>query len=125
MMLILLGIDLATAVKMEDLTSVLGHLFHHHLIYSDLHIARRITEDYDIELSARQREFASRIAGYVATIIPCPMKLRTRKLAPSMQSNGYSQKAIYGNIAIDNSLHTLLADTAIALERVEREMSVH
>jgi hypothetical protein len=54
MMLILLGIDLATAVKMEDLTSVVGHLFHHHLISSDLHIAQRITEDYDIELSVRQ-----------------------------------------------------------------------
>jgi hypothetical protein len=36
MILISLGIDLAAAT------------------YSDLHIARRITEDYDIELSARQ-----------------------------------------------------------------------
>ena len=53
MMLISLGINLATAVKMEDVTSAVGHLFHHHLISSDLHIARRITEDYDMELSAR------------------------------------------------------------------------
>jgi hypothetical protein len=45
MMLLSLGIDLAAAV---------GHLFHHHPTYSDLHIARRITEDYNIELSARQ-----------------------------------------------------------------------
>jgi len=53
MMLISLDIDLAAAIKMEDLTSAVGHLFHHHLISSDLHIARRITEDYDMELSAR------------------------------------------------------------------------
>jgi len=52
-MLISLGIDLDATVKMEDLTSVVGHLFHHLLIYSDLHIARRITEDYDMELSTR------------------------------------------------------------------------
>ena len=32
----------------------MGHLFHHHPTYSDLHIAQRITEDYDIEISARQ-----------------------------------------------------------------------
>jgi hypothetical protein len=29
-------------------------LFHHHSTYSDLHIARRITEDYDVGLSAHQ-----------------------------------------------------------------------
>jgi hypothetical protein len=39
---------------MEDRTSAVGHLFHHHPTYSDLDIAQRITEDYDIELSARQ-----------------------------------------------------------------------
>jgi hypothetical protein len=54
MMLISLGIDLAAAVKMEDLTSAVGHLFHHHPTYSDLHIAQRITEDHNMELSARQ-----------------------------------------------------------------------
>ena len=53
MMLISLGIDLAATVKVEDLTSVVGHLFHHHLTYSDLHIARRITEDFDMEFSTR------------------------------------------------------------------------
>jgi hypothetical protein len=53
-MLISLGIDLAAAVKMEDVTSAVGHLFHHHPTYSDLHIAQRITEDYDIKLSTRQ-----------------------------------------------------------------------
>jgi hypothetical protein len=36
------------------------------------------------------------------------MKLRTKKLAPSMQSNNYSRKAVYANMAIDNSLYTLL-----------------
>jgi len=44
------------------------------------------------------------------------MKLRTRKLAPSMQSNSYSQKAVYANMAIDISLYTLLANTGTALE---------
>jgi len=32
-----------------DLTSAVGHLFHHNPTYSDLDIARRITEDYSIE----------------------------------------------------------------------------
>ena len=63
MMLISLDIDLAAAVKMEDLTfafkmedliSAVGYLFHHHLTYPDLHIAQRIMEDYNIKLSARQ-----------------------------------------------------------------------
>jgi hypothetical protein len=39
-----------------DLTSAVGYLFHHNPTYSDLNIARRITEDYNIEhltLSAR------------------------------------------------------------------------
>jgi hypothetical protein len=53
MMLISLGIDLAAAVKMEDVTSAVGHLFHHHLTYLDLHIAQRITENYGIEFFAR------------------------------------------------------------------------
>ena len=53
MMLTSLGIDLAAAVKIEDLTSAVGYLFHHYPTYSDLYIARRITEDYNIELSAR------------------------------------------------------------------------
>ena len=51
-MLISLDINLAAAVKMEDLTSAVGHLFHHHSIYSDLDIAQHITEDYDVKLSA-------------------------------------------------------------------------
>jgi hypothetical protein len=51
MMLILLSINLATAVKI-DLTFAVGHLFHYHLTYLDLYITRWITEDYDIELSA-------------------------------------------------------------------------
>jgi hypothetical protein len=33
-----------------------------------------------------------------------------------MRSNGYSQKAVYANMAIDNSLDTLLANTGTALE---------
>ena len=33
-----------------------------------------------------------------------------------MQSNSYSQKAVYANMAIDNSLYTLLANTGTALE---------
>jgi hypothetical protein len=36
-----------------DLTSAVGHLFSHNPTYSDLDIARRITEDYNIELTAR------------------------------------------------------------------------
>ena len=32
-----------------DLTSAVGHLFCHNPTYSDLDIARRITEDYGIE----------------------------------------------------------------------------
>ena len=36
-----------------DLTSAVGHLFHHNPTYSDLDIARRITEDYNVELTAR------------------------------------------------------------------------
>ena len=36
-----------------DLISAVGHLFYHHLTYSDLDIARRITEDYSVELTAR------------------------------------------------------------------------
>jgi hypothetical protein len=36
-----------------DLTSVVGYLFHYNPTYSDLDIARRITEDYNIELTAR------------------------------------------------------------------------
>ena len=53
-MLISLGMDLAAAVKVEDLISAVGHLFHHHPTYSDLHIAQRITEDYHIKLSVHQ-----------------------------------------------------------------------
>jgi hypothetical protein len=52
-MLISLGIDLAAAVKMEDLTPAVGHLFHYYPTFSDLHIARWITEDYDTKLSVR------------------------------------------------------------------------
>jgi hypothetical protein len=44
------------------------------------------------------------------------MKLRTRKLAPSIQSNSYSQKAVYANIAIDNLSHTLLVNMDTVLE---------
>jgi hypothetical protein len=44
------------------------------------------------------------------------MKLRTRKLAPSMQSYSYSQKAVYANMAINNLLHTLLVNAGTALE---------
>ena len=32
-----------------DLTSAVGHLFYHNPTYSDLDIARRITEDYNTE----------------------------------------------------------------------------
>jgi hypothetical protein len=32
-----------------DLTSAVGYLFSHNLTYSDLNIARRITEDHNIE----------------------------------------------------------------------------
>jgi hypothetical protein len=44
------------------------------------------------------------------------MKLRIRKLIPSIQSNSYSQKAVYANMAIDNSLHTLLVNMGTVLE---------
>jgi hypothetical protein len=33
-----------------------------------------------------------------------------------MQSNSYSQKAVYANISIDNLLHTLLVNTGTAFE---------
>jgi hypothetical protein len=33
-----------------DLTSAVGYLFYHNLIYSDLDIARRITEDHNIHV---------------------------------------------------------------------------
>ena len=33
-----------------DRTSAVGHLFYYNLIYSDLNIARRITEDYNIHV---------------------------------------------------------------------------
>ena len=33
-----------------DLTSAVGYLFYHNLTYSDLDIARRITEDHNIHV---------------------------------------------------------------------------
>jgi hypothetical protein len=44
-----------------DLTSAVGHLFHHNLTYSDLDIARRIIEDYNLEHIALTARFVKRI----------------------------------------------------------------
>ena len=44
-----------------DLTSAMGHLFYHNPTYSDLHITRRITEDYDIEHMTLTARFVKRI----------------------------------------------------------------
>jgi hypothetical protein len=44
-----------------DLTSAVGHLFYHNLTYSDLDIARRITEDYNIEHLTLTARFVKRI----------------------------------------------------------------
>jgi hypothetical protein len=44
-----------------DLTSAVDHLFHHNPTYSDLDIARRITEDYSIEHLTLTARFAKRI----------------------------------------------------------------
>ena len=44
-----------------DLTSVVGHLFHHNPTYSDLDIARRITEDYNLEHFTLTARFVKRI----------------------------------------------------------------
>jgi hypothetical protein len=44
-----------------DLTSVVGHLFSHNPTYSDLDIARRITEDYNIEHFTLTARFVKRI----------------------------------------------------------------
>jgi hypothetical protein len=44
-----------------DLTSAVGHLFHHNPTYSDLDIARRITEDYNIEHLTFTARFVKRI----------------------------------------------------------------
>jgi hypothetical protein len=44
-----------------DLTSVVGHLFHHNPTYSDLNIAQRITEDYNIEHFTLTARFVKRI----------------------------------------------------------------
>jgi hypothetical protein len=53
--------DLA-AVEMEiDLTSAVGQLFHHNPTYSDLDIARRMTEDYNIEHLTLTARFVKRI----------------------------------------------------------------
>ena len=46
--------NVAALLRSKSGTSLSGHLFHHHPTYSDLHIAQRITEDYDIRLSTRQ-----------------------------------------------------------------------
>jgi hypothetical protein len=60
-MLIWKDSDLA-AVEMEiDLTSVVGHLFHHNPTYPDLDIARRITEDYNLEHLMLAARFVKRI----------------------------------------------------------------
>ena len=61
MTLISLAIDLAAAVKMEDLAAAIGHLFHHNPTYSDLDIAQRITEDYNIEQWTLTARFVKRI----------------------------------------------------------------
>jgi hypothetical protein len=37
-----------------NLTTLIGNLFHHHPTYSDEFIERRMTEDYNIQLSGRQ-----------------------------------------------------------------------
>jgi hypothetical protein len=37
-----------------NFTTLIGNLFHHHLIYSDEFIGRRITKSYDIQFSDRQ-----------------------------------------------------------------------
>ena len=44
-----------------DLTSVVGHLFYHNPTYSDHDIARRITEDYNVEHLALTARFIKRI----------------------------------------------------------------
>jgi hypothetical protein len=61
MILILYGLNVVVAVKMDvtasltsDLTTLVDNLFHHHPTYSDLFIEHRITEDYGIKLSDRQ-----------------------------------------------------------------------
>jgi transposase InsO family protein len=65
MVLIWCSLDVVVAVKMDvttssttslpcNLTTLVGNLFHHHPTYSDEFIGRRMTEDYDIQLSGRQ-----------------------------------------------------------------------
>jgi hypothetical protein len=44
-----------------DLTSAVGHLFHHNPTYSVLDIAQRITEDYNLEHIALTARFVKRI----------------------------------------------------------------
>jgi hypothetical protein len=44
-----------------DLTSAVGHLFYHNPTYSDLDIARRITEDHNIEHVTLTARFVKRI----------------------------------------------------------------
>ena len=44
-----------------DLTSAVGHLFHHNPTYSNLDIAQQITEDYNIEQLTLTARFAKRI----------------------------------------------------------------
>jgi hypothetical protein len=61
MVLIWYSLDVVVAIEMDvtasltsDLITLVGNLFHYHPTYSDLFIARRITEDYGIKLSGRQ-----------------------------------------------------------------------
>jgi hypothetical protein len=44
-----------------DLTSAVGHLFYHNLIYSNLDITRRITEDYGVKHLTPTARFIKRI----------------------------------------------------------------
>jgi hypothetical protein len=44
-----------------DLTSVVGHLFYYNLTYSDLNIAQRITENYNMEHFTLTARFVKRI----------------------------------------------------------------
>jgi hypothetical protein len=44
-----------------NFTSAVGYLFHHNPIYSDLNIAQRITEDYNMEQLTLTARFVKRI----------------------------------------------------------------
>jgi hypothetical protein len=44
-----------------DFTSAMGYLYSNNPIYSDLDIAQRITEDYDIEYMTFTARFVKRI----------------------------------------------------------------